>query len=519
MTQLPSHHVQSFIAGRPLAEALNAGPLVGDWLRRPLSVPSAGVGPAPLFAGDWPARYLTQARDAGLDDGSLIRLESALERLTAGEATVVVTGQQPAVLGGPLYTLYKIATCVALAERLAAEGRPAVPVFWAGDDDDDLLEAVSPVWWDALGDRLQGGGTKLKKAGRPATRVPVGDVPLSRLPSGEAALDTWGTDLGRDLETLMQRARSEDWSLARLNRAAVGRIFKDTDLIQISGHDPDLHEAGRRFYQIVGPRLTDLADLARRAGRQLEDKGRHAQISDRSLAHPLFRIENGARTPLAGFADDEAVRDLRPGVMLRSLLQDWLLQPSAVVVGPGEAGYLAQLDHLYTTLEIPRAPLVPRLFGWLRPPEVSDAVLQAFTHPKGPAPDLARTLGADLVQGTEDLVRSALVTHLGLPEDRARQLAQGRSRRWGKGVQAMLETEIAALREAAVPHHPAWVFPHGQRQERKLAAFWAAAMGGDAFIKDLIVAGSQHLDLGAAGHWREFTAQVTRSGEGDTLHD
>ncbi len=69
---------------------------------------------------------------------------------------MVVTGQQPGFLGGPLYTLHKIATAIALARRRTPAGRPTVPVFWSGDDDDDLAEALAPVAWDAATGALKG---------------------------------------------------------------------------------------------------------------------------------------------------------------------------------------------------------------------------------------------------------------------------------------------------------------------------------------------------------------------------
>src|SRR5262245_44128475 len=57
--------------------------------------------------------------------------DDAWRALAAPGAGVVVTGQQPGAVGGPLLVLYKVATAVALARRLAARRRaPVVPLFW-----------------------------------------------------------------------------------------------------------------------------------------------------------------------------------------------------------------------------------------------------------------------------------------------------------------------------------------------------------------------------------------------------
>ena len=52
-----------------------------------------------------------------------------------------LTGQQVGLFLGPLYTIYKAATAVSLAEALAVEtGTPVVPVFWMATEDHDFAE-------------------------------------------------------------------------------------------------------------------------------------------------------------------------------------------------------------------------------------------------------------------------------------------------------------------------------------------------------------------------------------------
>src|SRR5207302_3907998 len=49
----------------------------------------------------------------------------ARDRLAAGEVLVVTTGQQPGLFTGPLYTVYKALSAIALARRLERERRVA----------------------------------------------------------------------------------------------------------------------------------------------------------------------------------------------------------------------------------------------------------------------------------------------------------------------------------------------------------------------------------------------------------
>src|SRR6266545_8219750 len=64
------------------------------------------------------------------------------DKLGRGAVVAVTTGQQPGLFTGPLYTIYKALSAIALAARLERErGTPVVPVFWVAGDDHDFAEA------------------------------------------------------------------------------------------------------------------------------------------------------------------------------------------------------------------------------------------------------------------------------------------------------------------------------------------------------------------------------------------
>src|SRR3989442_10527251 len=67
------------------------------------------------------------------------------DRLGAGDVLVVTSGQQPGLFTGPLYTIYKALSAIALAGRLEpGRGGPAIPGFWVAGDDPDFAEAHHP---------------------------------------------------------------------------------------------------------------------------------------------------------------------------------------------------------------------------------------------------------------------------------------------------------------------------------------------------------------------------------------
>lgn len=468
-----------------------------------------GVG-APLFNGGEGAAWRASRGEATAGT-SATGIDVGLSAgLTAGRVDVVVTGQQPGFLGGPLLTLHKIATAIALAARRTADGRTTVPVFWCGDDDDDLVEALAPVGWDPAVSTLVRANGRAAARGGQFERVMIGMTPARRwCAPGSALLQRLAAApgagaLAADLATLWATALADNWDWSRLNVAAVLRVFAGRGLFVVRGGDPLLHAAAAPFYAEIAGRRTHCRELARAEGLRLEALGVPVAISERSLRQHLFAAVDGRRVAVPEAAALPAPADLRPGVMLRSLVQDWLLRPAAVVVGPGEAAYLHQIAPLYGALGVPMAPLVPRLFAWVLPPKFPLPLLASFA--KGPVLDTAaaEALAARLAATAARDLAGVLGSDLGLPLDRAADLAQGRARRWQRGVQAMLRQEAQRQWERQNADAPGWVLPEGRRQERRLAALGIAALFGDDLAEALIGAATDHLAGGASGLWHEY---------------
>ena len=511
--------------GAPLAGLPGTGHAFAAWL----SVDAAGGPPqasralqsalggggrevgAPLFSdaegAGWRASCvaMTAGRAAeGVD-------ARTLTELAAGRLDVVVTGQQPGFLGGPLLTLHKIATAIALAAGRTAAGRPTVPVFWCGDDDDDLVEALAPVGWDpGAAAAVRADGRTAARGGR-LERAMIGATPARRwcAPAGEllqrlAAAPEAGS-LAADLAALWATALADDWDWARLNVSAVKRVFAGRGLIVVRGADSKLHEAASSFYRSLAARRVDCRERARAEGLRLETLGVPAALSERSLRHHLFAAVDGRRVVVPEAEALPEPADLRPGVMLRSLVQDWLLRPVAVVVGPGEAAYLRQLEPLYSELGVARAPLVPRLFAWVLPPRFPVGLLSSFAA--GPTVDAVVAEAWRTAAGRGDGGSTG-----GRPGDGAGAWRRNRPPPWravapgGGSVasQAMLRDEGQRMWERQTAEAPGWVLPDGRRQERRLAAIAAAALFGDDLPEALIGAATDHLAGGASGRWHEY---------------
>ena len=319
----------------------------------------------------------------GADDLTL----TLVDRLRQPNAVAVVTGQQLGLFGGPLYTAYKALSAMRLAERLEQEtGRPAVPVFWLADEDHDFAEihraAFSDgpdVWFVAYDDGLPAD----------ANRGAVGRLILD----AEVLAETF-----RQLEAALPHGPHREDALRLARDAYVsGRSMRDAfahllrtlvpGIVLMSADDARLKRIAVPLFrrEIEGWSRT-YADLEVRSG-ELESAGFHAQIGPSPVN--LFWIgDDGRRLPLdpVGHPSEPAGQELElrgtgarffssdllarlessperfsPNVVLRPLLQDVLLPTAAIVAGPGEAAYFAQLGPVYERFGVPMPAVELRL--------------------------------------------------------------------------------------------------------------------------------------------------------------
>lgn len=78
-----------------------------------------------------------------------ICMENA-EKLLKTDSAIVITGQQPGFLGGPLYTFFKAAHTIVLARTLEEQwSTPVIPCFWNHSDDHDIDETRGVAAFDS----------------------------------------------------------------------------------------------------------------------------------------------------------------------------------------------------------------------------------------------------------------------------------------------------------------------------------------------------------------------------------
>jgi bacillithiol biosynthesis cysteine-adding enzyme BshC len=515
------------LVGRPSGTAL-----VDDYV-------TGGGTARSLFRWDWtdPESFRARAHQVALDFDPTARERLAsmlgvgagrterLERWVGEGGFVVTTGQQPALFGGPLHTVYKALTAVRLANHLESLlGVPVLPIFWVASEDHDWEEAHH-TW-------IVGVDNELHHIELPEPPPHDSEQPLHRMTIrmeeavGELLRHLPNTDFSGALANVLR----ECWGDGRTNlpesfRRTLEALLGPFGLYFVDAHDPRLKEASRGVLlrELHGAPSHEAA-LADRA-RTLEERGYHVQVPVLEGAVNLFvergegrerlyRDGTGYRLRRSGTrlspADLEAAAEgeggtVSPNVLLRPVVEAAVLPTLAYVGGPGEIAYFAELEPLFEAHGVTMPVVVPRRTVTLVEAKVRKvldkfgtepaALAQPFHElageiardelPEGVRQALGRLRGA-VGEGTAELARAAVSVDPTLkgPISRARTVAldaiADAERKIIQAVKRENEVHLQQLEKARLH-----LFPDGHPQERVMNVFYYLARYGEAFLAEL----------------------------------
>jgi bacillithiol biosynthesis cysteine-adding enzyme BshC len=305
-------------------------------------------------------------------DASAQTLEN-ISRLRAG-AAAVVTGQQVGLFGGPLFALFKALTAVKLAAQASSAGVDCVPIFWLATEDHDLAE-VNHIF-------IPGPDGILQPLATPSKGAP--DSPVGTIAFGteiEATVEAARGLLGEsEVADFVARAYRPGESFGSGFARLFAKLFAEWGVILLDAADAELHLIAQPIYGNAIERAGELNDALLARGRELEAAGYHQQVKVTPSSTLLFALRNGARVPVQRRANsDEFVIDgetvsladllrqieaepqkFSPNVLLRPVVQDYLLPTLAYAGGAAEIAYFGQAGVVYQTLLGKITPIVPR---------------------------------------------------------------------------------------------------------------------------------------------------------------
>lgn len=312
-----------------------------------------------------------------------------LDRLRKG-ATAVVTGQQVGLFGGPMFAIYKALTAVKLAEEATAAGVEAVPIFWLATYDHDLAE-VNHVSIPGQDGALQ----VLTSPSHDVPGAPVGAVHFGAeiTPVVEQALALLGDN---EVVQFLRESYRPGESLGTAFGRLYARIFAEWGVILLDASDSELSHVAEPIYRAAIGRSGDLAAALLERGKVLEAASYHQQVKVTESSVLLFTTRHGARTPISRrgkaensefIIDGEAAAEklsqsdllaqisahpehFSPNVLLRPIVQDYLLPTLAYTGGAAEAAYFAQAGAVYESLLGRVTPIVPRFSATMVEPKM-----------------------------------------------------------------------------------------------------------------------------------------------------
>jgi bacillithiol biosynthesis cysteine-adding enzyme BshC len=311
-----------------------------------------------------------------------------LDRLRKG-AAAIVTGQQVGLFGGPTFSLYKALSAVKLANEATAAGVDAVPVFWLATYDHDLAE-VNHVSIP----RADGSLEVLTTASRDVPGAPVSSVRFDNEINSvvEQAVGLLGdTEASEILRDSYRPGETLGSAFARL----YARVFAEWGVILLDPSDPEFARVAEPIYRAAIERADELAARLVDRGQKLEAAGYHQQVKVAESSVLLFTTRQGARTSISRrmngdvteFAiDGEAAAEklssaqllaeisshperFSSNVLLRPIMQDFLLPTLAYTGGAAEAAYFAQAGVVYEALLGRVTPIMPRFSATIVEPK------------------------------------------------------------------------------------------------------------------------------------------------------
>ncbi len=304
-----------------------------------------------------------------------------IERLREKDTVAVVTGQQAGLFSGPLYTIYKALSAIRLADELTANGVKAVPVFWMATEDHDFDEVSAATM-------ISRTGGLFRAKYRPANYVqdsPVGEVMID---SGikETLDDIFSaipeTEFSDDVRDTIESSWYTNSHFGDAFAKTLISLLGKFGLIIFDPLDPALKRLAAPIYSRAVSRADEIVAAITARNLELEQSGFHSQVKIDDAYFPLFWHDDAgrriairktgpdlyrakgqkrefSREALASLASEDPWQ-FSPGVMLRGVVQDFLLPTVAYFGGGAEISYFAQNSVVYEILERPVTPVFHR---------------------------------------------------------------------------------------------------------------------------------------------------------------
>jgi bacillithiol biosynthesis cysteine-adding enzyme BshC len=308
---------------------------------------------------------------------------SYIDKLKAPNAVAIVTGQQAGIFGGPLYTIYKILSVIKLVEYIQKKFDEwlFVPIFWMEVGDNDYRE-INHFYFFTVNNELE----RLSLSELPDD---YRSVALRKIPSEITEIHkrlyeiSFPSEFRDQIIDNLKRIYAEGKSFTIAFAELLHHLFGNYGLIVMDPTEEKVARLAKPLYFTVLQKSEKINNLFERHSGHLMDRGYHSQITLEPGQSLLFiENEDKARSKIILDGDKGIIQNpqkktqifrndlfellsqspdkFTPNVVLRPVLQDFLLPTAAYIGGPSEISYAAQLQPIYQLLKVVEPIFYPR---------------------------------------------------------------------------------------------------------------------------------------------------------------
>ena len=451
--------------------------------------------------------------------------EKNIKSLSDKKTLAIVTGQQLGILGGPLYTFYKIITIIKLSRFLSEryDDYNFVPIFWLEGDDHDFNEVRSIKIIDE-GNSLLSVGYK-EEIEEDDAKQSVGFKKF------DSSINDFFDNLSKGLKDtefkpplieLLKDFYKEGKSFKEAFKDILFKYFDEYGLVIF---DPQDSEVKNLLKPIFKKEITDFrlhTEKLVHFSATLEELY-HAQVKVKPVnlflmvdegRHSIEPVENEyrLRRKRKSFTQEQLLELLEnepekfsPNVLLRPICQDYLLPTAFYIGGPSEISYFAQIKPLYEFYNIVPPIIYPRSSATIlenaianilekHSIDINDIFIDVDNVKKKIINSVEETSIDDMFDGLTNQVETAFDQLKEKLIDLDKTIAESSNRyrdkifgsinelksKAEKAQQKKYDVTLRQIDRAAVN-----LFPHSNLQERELNFIYFANKYGDEFIKKI----------------------------------
>jgi len=434
-----------------------------------------------------------------------------IESLSQPETYVVMTGQQPGIFSGPLYTVYKAISAIVLCARLSNRKHSFIPVFWNASEDHDLSEVNHITIF------------KQNKPFKIQYDCESTDVAYSHLHLDKIQLKkilamiknvSPNSEFKEPLLNEINQTIQTSSNIGDFFSRFMIHLFGDLGLVLIEPQQ--LRELMTPVFEKLIRKPTECTQILIETNLQLDKLGYSPKIHKKpDLCNFFILNDKGERSRVKydgkfrvaneTFSQKELLRLLNDNpfrfsanAVTRPVTQDFLFPTFAYVAGPNEIAYYAQLKEIYTFFSVDMPVIFPRFGATIIEKKTSKvlrkckAKIYEFKDPEKLLKKLAKENIADVFNSVKNEVSKSMdrVTEEAVSIDKnligSCSLAKGKMLKTVEVLEDKITSELKkqdliARRQIIKVYNN--VFPYGDLQERQINVLEYLMKFGEKFLE------------------------------------